>query len=270
MRAMIPAVWKTESIVSTNWNQPDDLPKKRTEMLSCLLWMNSTKTSTPTPNGTSPSNSMANAVSFITTRFGESTTQKEAGRLQKNGVQLFQKLRKVRLLSMRIYKSSIEGFFFICWPEDGHYIGFVPLDLEDSANKWYRDALNENRTQARLLKQLDNGWGYQFENIADLKGTFEFLGPKLQGNPHKLDHHCFMRHGTIKPLHPPPSFKLPDLKKWFEDEPDGGVEGIVLHGEGNKMWKLTRHHLGLPWPPSTILQRIENKNWHSGGTCLFL
>lgn len=80
--------------------------------------------------------------------------------------------------------------------------------------------------------------------------------------------HCLVSHGSIKIRDPPPvDFK--QLCTWFQENPEGRVEGIVWHCDDGTLVKVRftsrfvledipavklvssqvhRHHLGLTWP----------------------
>lgn len=74
-------------------------------------------------------------------------------------------------------------------------------------------------------------------------GTFELVGPKINGNPEMLDKHVIMRHGDdridfldMRTLDPKNAFDT--LLPFFENFKAKGVEGIVWWGEGGKRAKL--------------------------------
>jgi hypothetical protein len=96
-------------------------------------------------------------------------------------------------------------------------------------------------------------------------GTYELVGPKVQGNPYDLMEHQLWRHGskTLLNVADPHAlvytrFSLPDgievapeatpfeaidtLLKWMN------IEGIVWHHPDGRMVKIKRRDFGLPWP----------------------
>lgn len=90
-------------------------------------------------------------------------------------------------------------------------------------------------------------WDYEEGHFPD--GTYELIGPKVQGNPQKEIRHRLVRHGGVT---------LRDCERTF----DGirrflqahEIEGIVWHREtegrtGVQMAKIKRRDFGLPWPP---------------------
>lgn len=75
-------------------------------------------------------------------------------------------------------------------------------------------------------------------------GTYELVGPKVQGNPYGLVRHQLRQHGC-RLLSVQRSF--PAIATWFHDHPT--FEGIVWHHEDGRMVKIKRKDFGLPWPP---------------------
>lgn len=79
------------------------------------------------------------------------------------------------------------------------------------------------------------------------EGTYEFVGPKVQGNPYKLSDHKFLLHGETVLQNVPRDFG--GLMKFFESfAMEGVMEGVVWHHEDGRMVKIKRKDFGLPWP----------------------
>jgi hypothetical protein len=83
-----------------------------------------------------------------------------------------------------------------------------------------------------------------FEGLDNLEfpedGTYELVGPKVQGNPENFSHHQLVKHGT-EPL-------------WFTDYSFEGIralldelpyEGIVFHHPDGRMCKIRKSDFGL-------------------------
>ncbi len=102
----------------------------------------------------------------------------------------------------------------------GHWPGWLPVG-DGPEDKWHREAVRLNQTE----------------------GTFELIGPKVQGNPYKLTEHQLVKHGewTFEE-EPPRTFDA--LKEWFIDNK---VEGIVWHRADGEMVKIKRRDFGLKW-----------------------
>ena len=107
----------------------------------------------------------------------------------------------------------------------GHWPGWIPVDDNEAQDRWHREAFNH------LINQ---------GSIND--GTYELVGPKVQGNPYGFHDHKLFLHGTTK--HDcPRTYDL--LKSWLASMP---IEGIVWHHPDGRMAKIKRKDFGLPWP----------------------
>lgn len=100
-------------------------------------------------------------------------------------------------------------------PVTGHHPGWVPVD--DSPNDAYhREAWAAGAT------------------LPD--GTYELIGPKVQGNPEQLGAHRLIRHGGEVLSDAPRDFN--GLKAYLEARPD--MEGVVWHHPDGRMVKIKR------------------------------
>lgn len=126
------------------------------------------------------------------------------------------------------YKTAPEGWLAAEPAPDqhtGHWPGWVPVG-DSPEDQYHQEA-----------------WIYTYGGLAD--GTYELIGPKVEGNPYRNTSHRLIRHGAhvIDP-EPPRTFEA--LKAWFETN---YVEGIVWHHPDGRMVKIKRKDFGLPWPP---------------------
>ena len=108
-------------------------------------------------------------------------------------------------------------------PVTGHWPGWIPARSDDPASRWHLEAV---------------------KNGIPADGTYELLGPKVQGNPYHLEWHYLERHGETTMPRAPRTFDA--LKAYLIDQPD--FEGIVWHHPDGRMVKIKRRDLGLPWP----------------------
>lgn len=112
-----------------------------------------------------------------------------------------------------------------CEPEPnahtGHWPGWLPIG-DDPADQWHREA---------------------FEGASLEEGTYELVGPKVQGNPHDLDCHELWRHGNAVLDDVPRDFE--GLKAWFAEH---RVEGVVWHHPDGRLVKIKRKDFGFEWP----------------------
>lgn len=84
-------------------------------------------------------------------------------------------------------------------------------------------------------------------------GTYELVGPKVEGNPYELKAHHLWKHGkmTFKDFNDKVqindvSRNFDELRAWFQE--NDAVEGIVWHHSDGRMVKIKRRDFGLPWP----------------------
>ena len=104
---------------------------------------------------------------------------------------------------------------------DTKLIGWVPVVSSDPADKWFMEALHNQGPR--------------------VDGTYELLGPKVQGNPEAWATHEFYRHGS-RVLHPD-DVDFDGLKHYFEFN---NIEGIVFHASnGRMMSKIKARDFGV-------------------------
>ena len=71
-------------------------------------------------------------------------------------------------------------------------------------------------------------------------GTYELVGPKIQGNPEKYKNHTLVAHAdAVKYPGVPRTFE--GLKDWLADK---DIEGIVFHHEDGRMAKIKKRDFG--------------------------
>lgn len=106
-------------------------------------------------------------------------------------------------------------------PETGKQAGWVAVDFADPGDKWHVEA---------LTVPIDDG-------------TYELIGPKVQGNPYQYGAHRLMAHGAVRLLVVPVDFD--DLRAYLEGV---HIEGIVWHHPDGRMAKIKRRDFGISWP----------------------
>jgi len=123
--------------------------------------------------------------------------------------------------------------------------GFIPAQEPDSVTgHWPGWILVGNGPEDQYHREA-------FDNHSDLRnseGTYELVGPKIQGNPYGLQAgHELWKHGIFTfPIDAEPPRTFDGLKRFFEEHPE--YEGIVWHHEDGRMVKIKRKDFGLPWP----------------------
>jgi len=103
--------------------------------------------------------------------------------------------------------------------ETGKMVGWVPVG-NGPEDQWHREAY---------------AWG-AFED-----GTYELVGPKIQGNPEKALAHHLLRHGNI-PFDEQPPRTFDALRDWCVGM---DMEGIVWHHPDGRMAKIKLRDFGL-------------------------
>jgi hypothetical protein len=80
-------------------------------------------------------------------------------------------------------------------------------------------------------------------------GTYELVGPFVQGNPYNFDELKFIRHGTdVIPEELLGNRSFKSIRFYLAVAP---IEGIVFHAPDGKMAKIKRSDFGLQWPVKT-------------------
>lgn len=102
-------------------------------------------------------------------------------------------------------------------PNTGHLPGWVPVGNEPES-RWHREAFKGTE-----------------EN-----GTYELLGPKVQGNPEKFESHRLIPHGKEILTDAPRTFDA--LREYFSSH---DVEGIVWWHPDGRMVKIKAKDFGI-------------------------
>lgn len=68
-------------------------------------------------------------------------------------------------------------------------------------------------------------------------GTYELLGPKVNGNPERYDVHWLAKHEYAEPV-PVPDLSFEGIRKTVLDLGERGFEGIVWHHPDGRMVKI--------------------------------
>ena len=107
--------------------------------------------------------------------------------------------------------------------------GFVLADEDKTTGKkqgWVEVGNgNENKYHREAYEKL--------EDKSD--GTFELVGPKVQGNPENYQNHTLVRHSEAETLDAPRTYA--EIKDYLKDK---DIEGIVWHHEDGRMVKIKK------------------------------
>lgn len=98
----------------------------------------------------------------------------------------------------------------------GKSMGWVRVG-SGNEDKWHREAWDNLAPSLRV------------------NGTYELVGPKIQGNPEKYEDHRLIRHEDAQILFPPIAFS--ELNDWLEDK---DIEGVVWHHPDGRMVKIKK------------------------------
>ena len=102
----------------------------------------------------------------------------------------------------------------------GKRVGWVPVE-NIKENKYHLEAFD-----------AESNWP---------DGTYELVGPKIQGNPEKYEEHILIKHSYAK--------KYSDAPRTFEELPlwlkDKDIEGLVFHHTDGRMGKIKKRDFGL-------------------------
>lgn len=108
----------------------------------------------------------------------------------------------------------------------GKVQGWVPVG-DGPDDKWHREA-----------------WAVT-KGITGFDGTYELLGPKIQGNPEQWPVHCLFLHNAAR--------KFPDCPRTFAALRDWlamrDIEGVVWHHPDGRMAKIKKRDFGLKRKP---------------------
>jgi hypothetical protein len=131
-----------------------------------------------------------------------------------------------------------------------------PEDFKPASDGWIPAEDNPNVHTGHWPGWLPVGAGpedqYHREGLANTPnladGTYELIGPKVQGNPYNLEHHILHKHGeplTIDLDNDSVPRDFAGLKQWFAQR---NIEGIVWHHPEEGMVKIKRKDFGFPFP----------------------
>lgn len=134
----------------------------------------------------------------------------------------------------RYNREPPEGFVPAQDPDDGgHWPGWVPVGPEPE-DCWHRQAFGE------AAGVTGRGSMITFESCSLEEGTYELVGPKVQGNPEDAPRHLLVRHGACP---------LPDCPRDFDGIKaylaEHDIEGIVWHHPDGRMVKIKGKDFGL-------------------------
>jgi hypothetical protein len=144
--------------------------------------------------------------------------------------------------------------------ENGHIPGWVPVDPKSRQHLWHLAVVDLDVGLGLFMLPDPDDSEKLLITMSPLQeyigSTLELIGTNVNGNPYgcgtkQQPFHVLVRHGVI-PFQSPPPQEFRTVQKWFEEDPEGKVEGIVWHCHDGTLFKLHRHHLGLKWPTTDL------------------
>ena len=103
--------------------------------------------------------------------------------------------------------------------------GWVPVVEGDPSSKWHVEAVSWNP-----LVRME-------------EGTYELIGPKVQGNAENQGLHRLVKHGIDQLLDAPRNFD--SIREYLLCHE---IEGIVWHHPDGRMVKIKARDFGIEWP----------------------
>lgn len=91
-----------------------------------------------------------------------------------------------------------------------------------------------------VIKGDPENWMHEIPPMPTVHGTYELCGPKINGNPEKLENYQFLKHGSVVFENVP--LTVVGLTKFLKER---DIEGIVFHGPYNEMAKVTKEGFGM-------------------------
>lgn len=119
--------------------------------------------------------------------------------------------------------------------------GFIPLETDENTSKTFGWEPAENNSFNKMLtKAINNAEG---ELTA---GTYELVGPKINGNPENVDRETLLRHGehhaegfpSVEDILTFEGDLYEHLEPIFVDFKERGIEGVVWWADGTPVVKL--------------------------------
>lgn len=92
-----------------------------------------------------------------------------------------------------------------------------------------------------FVKFFDEAIRYAAEDGPHLPGTYELIGPKINGNPEGAIRHALVPHASAEPMNEPER-TFASLAAWLLEQPH---EGVVWHHPDGRMAKLKRRDVQL-------------------------
>jgi hypothetical protein len=100
----------------------------------------------------------------------------------------------------------------------GKRVGWVPVDPNSREDRWHMDAFNTSFSD----------------------GTYELVGPKINGNPEGYGQHTLVKHSEAEVFEQVPR-TFEEIADFMSDR---NIEGIVFHHPDGRMGKIKKRDFG--------------------------
>lgn len=119
--------------------------------------------------------------------------------------------------------------------ETGKTVGWVPVEPSNPSDKYHAEAFES-------MKVSRAGWSTT-EDLTP-EGTYELVGPKVQGNPEHWPNHALVKHSDfiLKEGMEDAPRTFDGLKEWLAEK---DIEGLVFHHPDGRMAKIKLRDFGL-------------------------
>ncbi len=111
-------------------------------------------------------------------------------------------------------------------------LDFVKVDFDPNTEKSFGWVPVQDSD--KIHKEVFNHGGFD-------DGTYELLGPKIQGNPEEWSIHVIVSHKNAKRFPDCPR-TFAGLKEWLKDK---DIEGVVFHHSDGRMGKIKKRDFGF-------------------------
>jgi hypothetical protein len=112
-------------------------------------------------------------------------------------------------------------------PVTGHWPGWVPVGNGPN-DRWFLEAITKTTNIGTPMV------------VPPPDGTYELVGPKVNGNPEGVNEHALIPHGNVRYLDAPRDFD--GLHKFLAMH---DIEGLVWHHPDGRMVKIKARDFGI-------------------------
>lgn len=121
--------------------------------------------------------------------------------------------------------------------------GFEPIETDETTGKTVGWEPWSNSSFAKYIAEAQETWAEDHPLpdafLSDIPtGTYELVGPKINGNPEGYGRHTLIRHSKADRINLPPTLDYNTIRRAVADLAEHGYEGIVWHHPDGRMAKI--------------------------------